>query len=212
MAICVILNSHQVLACLDGYMNIALEQTEEYANGQANKRWTKMHIMTKTCAAKEQVWRRLHPWQQRSLHLHRPQAVEPRRDCFWVEMFCFLPFFSQLWRNSLIFLNSSMCFVNPLKVWSGWSPILLEKVCPIAKCGRVKWIFQRKIALWQSGWRWWTGRPRGTSPWARMLCSSLTASGWRTTCAAWLITLVPSLKHAGIWGWCWSGFSVLVKS
>ena len=23
-----------VLACLDGYMNIALEQTEEYANGQ----------------------------------------------------------------------------------------------------------------------------------------------------------------------------------
>ena len=24
----------QVLACLDGYMNIALEQTEEYANGQ----------------------------------------------------------------------------------------------------------------------------------------------------------------------------------
>ena len=147
MAICVILNSHQVLACLDGYMNIALEQTEEYANGQANKRWTKMHIMTKTCAAKEQVWRRLHPWQQRSLHLHRPQAVEPRRDCFWVEMFCFLPFFSQLWRNSLIFLNSSMYFVNPLKVWSGWSPILLKKVCPIAKCGRVKWIFQRNIAL-----------------------------------------------------------------
>ena len=25
-----------VLACLDGYMNIALEQTEEYANGQVN--------------------------------------------------------------------------------------------------------------------------------------------------------------------------------
>ena len=24
----------QVLACLDGYMNIALEQTEEYVNGQ----------------------------------------------------------------------------------------------------------------------------------------------------------------------------------
>ena len=26
-----------VLACLDGYMNIALEQTEEYANGQVSK-------------------------------------------------------------------------------------------------------------------------------------------------------------------------------
>ena len=26
-----------VLACLDGYMNIALEQTEEYANGQVKK-------------------------------------------------------------------------------------------------------------------------------------------------------------------------------
>ena len=25
-----------VLACLDGYMNIALEQTEEYANGQVS--------------------------------------------------------------------------------------------------------------------------------------------------------------------------------
>ena len=71
---------------------------------------------------------------------------------------------------------------------------------------------EKNSSQWQSGWRWWTGRPRGTSPWARMLCSSLTASGWRTTCAAWLITLVPLLKHAGIVGWCWSGFSVLVKS
>lgn len=26
-----------VLACLDGYMNIALEQTEEYANGQVKE-------------------------------------------------------------------------------------------------------------------------------------------------------------------------------
>ena len=26
-----------VLACLDGYMNIALEQTEEYVNGQVSK-------------------------------------------------------------------------------------------------------------------------------------------------------------------------------
>ena len=27
-------NLSGVLACLDGYMNIALEQTEEYSNGQ----------------------------------------------------------------------------------------------------------------------------------------------------------------------------------
>ena len=27
---------HKVLACLDGYMNIALEQTEEYVNGQVS--------------------------------------------------------------------------------------------------------------------------------------------------------------------------------
>lgn len=28
-----------VLACLDGYMNIALEQTEEYVNGQLKNRY-----------------------------------------------------------------------------------------------------------------------------------------------------------------------------
>ena len=28
-----------VLACLDGYMNIALEQTEEYVNGQLRKKY-----------------------------------------------------------------------------------------------------------------------------------------------------------------------------
>ncbi|KAJ1977565.1 U4/U6-U5 snRNP complex subunit lsm6 [Dimargaris cristalligena] len=28
-----------VLACLDGYMNIALEQTEEYANGQLKNKY-----------------------------------------------------------------------------------------------------------------------------------------------------------------------------
>ena len=27
-----------ILACLDGYMNIALEQTEEYVNGQVNSK------------------------------------------------------------------------------------------------------------------------------------------------------------------------------
>jgi len=28
-----------VLACLDGYMNIALEQTEEYVNGQLRNKY-----------------------------------------------------------------------------------------------------------------------------------------------------------------------------
>lgn len=28
-----------VLACLDGYMNIALEQTEEYVNGQLKRKY-----------------------------------------------------------------------------------------------------------------------------------------------------------------------------
>uniref|UniRef100_T1HB81 Sm domain-containing protein n=1 Tax=Rhodnius prolixus TaxID=13249 RepID=T1HB81_RHOPR len=28
-----------VLACLDGYMNIALEQTEEYVNGQLKEKY-----------------------------------------------------------------------------------------------------------------------------------------------------------------------------
>lgn len=28
-----------VLACLDGYMNIALDQTEEYANGQLKNKY-----------------------------------------------------------------------------------------------------------------------------------------------------------------------------
>ncbi|KAJ1910064.1 U4/U6-U5 snRNP complex subunit lsm6 [Tieghemiomyces parasiticus] len=28
-----------VLACLDGYMNIAMEQTEEYANGQLKNKY-----------------------------------------------------------------------------------------------------------------------------------------------------------------------------
>ena len=34
---CVLLEG--VLACLDGYMNIALEQTEEYANGQLRNKY-----------------------------------------------------------------------------------------------------------------------------------------------------------------------------
>ena len=30
---------HGILACLDGYMNIAMEQTEEYVNGQLNEKY-----------------------------------------------------------------------------------------------------------------------------------------------------------------------------
>lgn len=32
-------NTSGVLACLDGYMNIALDQTEEYANGQLKNKY-----------------------------------------------------------------------------------------------------------------------------------------------------------------------------
>merc|ERR1712233_308578 len=32
-----------VLACLDGYMNIALEQTEEYVNGQLKNKYRCVH-------------------------------------------------------------------------------------------------------------------------------------------------------------------------
>ena len=37
-----VINRHYilgVLACLDGYMNIALEQTEEYVNGQLKNKY-----------------------------------------------------------------------------------------------------------------------------------------------------------------------------
>ena len=34
-----------VLACLDGYMNIALEQTEEYVNGQGHKFFMKINLI-----------------------------------------------------------------------------------------------------------------------------------------------------------------------
>jgi len=30
---------HGILACLDGYMNIAMEQTEEYVNGQLKEKY-----------------------------------------------------------------------------------------------------------------------------------------------------------------------------
>ncbi|KAL0372958.1 UNVERIFIED_CONTAM: Sm-like protein LSM36B [Sesamum calycinum] len=34
-----VLNSPGILACLDGYMNIAMEQTEEYVNGQLKNKY-----------------------------------------------------------------------------------------------------------------------------------------------------------------------------
>ena len=37
--ICFFLSITGVLACLDGYMNIALEQTEEYVNGQLKNKY-----------------------------------------------------------------------------------------------------------------------------------------------------------------------------
>ncbi|KAM4105735.1 hypothetical protein ACB094_04G015100 [Castanea mollissima] len=33
------LKSIRILACLDGYMNIAMEQTEEYVNGQLKSKY-----------------------------------------------------------------------------------------------------------------------------------------------------------------------------
>ena len=70
--------------------------------------------------------------------------------------------------------------------------------------------FQRSSDLGaKSGWLWWTGRPRGTSKWARTPYSSLTARGWRTMCAAWLITSAPLLRLAGSVGWRQYGTSIL---
>ena len=37
--LCYLLCVSGVLACLDGYMNIAMEQTEEYVNGQLKAKW-----------------------------------------------------------------------------------------------------------------------------------------------------------------------------
>uniref|UniRef100_A0A182YT52 Sm domain-containing protein n=1 Tax=Anopheles stephensi TaxID=30069 RepID=A0A182YT52_ANOST len=35
----VVVKLNSVLACLDGYMNIALDQTEEYVNGQLKNKY-----------------------------------------------------------------------------------------------------------------------------------------------------------------------------
>ena len=71
-------------------MNIALEQTEEYVNGQVSlpmdkQCWIIIRIEIKTSedlssishffTAEEQIRRRIHSRQQCSLHLHSPQAV-----------------------------------------------------------------------------------------------------------------------------------------
>lgn len=34
-----LVNAAGILACLDGYMNIAMEQTEEYVNGQLKNKY-----------------------------------------------------------------------------------------------------------------------------------------------------------------------------
>jgi small nuclear ribonucleoprotein (snRNP)-like protein len=47
-----------ILTCLDGYMNIALEQTEEFVNGEVRKTGEIAKQL-----AQEQVWRYIHPRQ-----------------------------------------------------------------------------------------------------------------------------------------------------
>ena len=49
-----------ILACLDGYMNIALEQTEEYVNGQVLSH-AKIPTLT-PLLVEEQIRRYVHPW------------------------------------------------------------------------------------------------------------------------------------------------------
>ena len=118
-------SSAQVLACLDGYMNIALEQTEEYANGQVAKisidhqfhrkpmfstakSWllrAPLRSGKNLFAAEEQVRGRLHQGQQRPLHLHRAQAVEDFEGQYEVENVLLLPFsivqcVCQSWKRS----------------------------------------------------------------------------------------------------------------
>ena len=49
-----------ILACLDGYMNIALEQTEEYVNGQvrSHAQFPTLNLLL----VEEQIRRYVHPW------------------------------------------------------------------------------------------------------------------------------------------------------
>ena len=106
-------------------MNIALEQTEEYANGQVAKIYIDhqfhkkpMFSTVKTwllrvplrCgknlfSAEEQVRGRVHQGQQRPLHLHRAQAVEVSEGQFELENVLVLPFsivqcVGQSWKRS----------------------------------------------------------------------------------------------------------------
>ena len=53
------------LACLDGFMNIALEQTEEYVNGQVSAATAIIiHMLIVLLAAQEQFRRRVYSRQQ----------------------------------------------------------------------------------------------------------------------------------------------------
>lgn len=40
----ILINEKGILACLDGYMNIAMEQTEEYENGQLTGKYADTFI------------------------------------------------------------------------------------------------------------------------------------------------------------------------
>ena len=53
-----------ILACLDGYMNIALEQTEEYVNGQVRKYSAADSTFSMRVIVEEQVRRCFYPWKQ----------------------------------------------------------------------------------------------------------------------------------------------------
>lgn len=49
-----------VLACLDGYMNIALEQTEEYVNGQLKNKYGDAFIRGNNGKACDNIYKSLY--------------------------------------------------------------------------------------------------------------------------------------------------------
>lgn len=49
-----------VLACLDGYMNIALEQTEEYVNGQLKNKYGDAFIRGNNGKACDDIYKSLY--------------------------------------------------------------------------------------------------------------------------------------------------------
>ena len=78
-----------VLACLDGYMNIAMEQTEEYVNGQLKAKYGDTFIRGNNGAAAQRpshcdtrLSRRAHPHRS-ALHQHAEETVTSvvKRHC-----------------------------------------------------------------------------------------------------------------------------------